>query len=499
VTAVPVRQHYNVTLAVLALAALSYALLQTMVAPALPEIQHELGATPTQVTWVLTVYLLTASIATPILGRLGDMFGKERMLVVVLGLFAVGSLISALSSSLELLIAGRAVQGAAGAVFPLAFGIIRDEFPRDRVATGIGLISATFGIGGGAGLILSGLIVDNLSYRWIFWFGLVVVVIATIATHLWVPESPIKSPARVDIGGALLLSAGLTAFLLAVSEGNRWGWGSARIIGLFVAAAALLVIWVLYEQRVRQPLVDIELLRLRGVWTTNLTGFLIGFGMFGSFILIPQFVQMPEAAGYGFGVGVTGAGLFMLPSTAVMLVAGPLAGSLAGRVGSKVPLLIGTACASLSFVLLAVAHSDEWQIVVAVSFLGLGIGLSFASMANLIVDAVPQSQTGEATGMNTIMRTVGGAFGAQIAAAIITNHVEPGTPFPTESGFTTAFVLGAISVAVAFAAATLIPRQDSGGLPDERLVGSPRPLPRRAHGPSGSEDQGRRSPLPGAR
>ena len=422
-----------------------------MVAPALPEIQHELGATPTQVTWVLTVYLLSASIATPILGRLGDMFGKERMLVVVLGLFAAGSLICALSSSLELLIAGRAVQGAAGAVFPLAFGIIRDEFPRDRVATGIGLISATFGIGGGGGLILSGLIVDNLSYRWIFWFGLIVVLIAVVATRLWVPESPIKSPARVDYGGAALLSAGLTAFLVAVSEGNRWGWLSAQIIGLFVAAAVLLVVWVLYEQRVSEPLVDIDLLRLRGVWTTNLTGFLIGFGMFGSFILVPQFVQMPEASGYGFGVGVLGAGLFMLPSTAVMLVAGPLAGSLAGRVGSKVPLLIGTACASLSFVLLSVAHSEQWHIVLAVALLGLGIGLSFASMANLIVEAVPQHQTGEATGMNTIMRTVGGAFGAQIAAAIITNHLEPGTAFPTENGFTTAFVLGAISVAVAFA------------------------------------------------
>jgi MFS family permease len=193
------------------------------------------------------------------------------------------------------------------------------------------------------------------------------------------------------------------------------------------------------------------------VWTTNLTAFLIGFGMFGSFILVPQFVQMPVASGYGFGVGVTGAGLFMLPSTVVMLVAGPLAGTMAGRVGSKVPLLIGTACASLSFVLLALEHSARWHIVVAVALLGLGIGLSFASMANLIVEAVPQHQTGEATGMNTIMRTVGGAFGAQIAAAIITGHVEPGTDFPAESGFTAAFVLGAVSVAVAFAAATLIP------------------------------------------
>jgi EmrB/QacA subfamily drug resistance transporter len=453
----PHRQHYNVTLAVLALGALSYALLQTMVAPALPEIQHELGATPTQVTWVLTVYLLSASIATPILGRLGDMFGKERMLVAVLGLFAVGSVICALSSSLGLLVAGRAVQGAAGAVFPLAFGIIRDEFPRDRVATGIGLISATFGIGGGGGLILSGLIVDHLSYRWIFWFGLVVVLIATVATHLWVPESPVKSPARVDYGGAVLLAAMLSAFLLAVSEGPRWGWTSARIIGLFLVAVVLVFIWAMYERRVAEPLVDIDLLRLRGVWTTNLTAFLIGFGMFGSFILVPQLVQTPEASGYGFGADVTAAGLFMLPSTVVMLVAGPVAGVLAGRVGSKVPLLLGTAFASISFILLAVAHSEAWQIVLAVAFLGLGIGLSFASMANLIVDAVPQHQTGEATGMNTIMRTVGGAFGAQIAATIISNHLEPGTSFPTEAGFTTAFVMGAVSVAVAFAAAAMIP------------------------------------------
>ena len=234
------------------------------------------------------------------------------------------------------------------------------------------------------------------------------------------------------------------------------------------------------------------------MFNTNLTAFLIGFGMFGSFILVPQFVQMPEASGYGFGVGVTGAGLFMLPSTAVMLVAGPLAGSLAGRVGSKVPLLAGTACASISFVLLAVAHVHEWHIVLAVGILGFGIGLSFASMANLIVDAVPQHQTGEATGMNTIMRTVGGAFGAQIAAAIITNHVEPGTSFPTEGGFVAAFIMGAVSVAVAFGAATLIPGRRVRDARRNASVdlGSPGPLPGEVlHGPSGSEDQRRRSPV----
>jgi EmrB/QacA subfamily drug resistance transporter len=452
-----VRQHYNVTLAVLAVAALAYALQQTMVAPALPEIQRQLGASTTAVTWVLTVYLLTASVTTPILGRLGDMFGKERTIVAVLCVFAIGSLIAALSHSIEMLVVGRAVQGAGGAVFPLAFGIIRDEFPRERVATAIGLISATFGIGGGAGLALSGLIVDHLSYEWIFWFGFAVVIVAIVATHLFVPESPVKSPARIDWPGALLLSGGLVCLLLAVSEGTRWGWGSPGIIGLFAAAAVILAVWARLEHRTSEPLVDVDLLRVRAVWTVNLTGFLIGFGMFGSFILIPQFVQAPAAAGYGFGVGVTGAGLFMLPSAVVMLVAGPLAGVLAGRVGSKVPLLLGTICAGASFALLAVAHTHEWHVVVAVTLLGFGIGLSFASMANLIVEAVPQSQTGEATGMNTIMRTIGGAFGAQIAAVIVAGHVVAGSGFAKESGFTAAFVMGTVAAGLALLAATLIP------------------------------------------
>jgi len=452
-----VRQHYGITLAVLAVAALAYALLQTMVAPALPAIQHELHTSTTSVTWVLTVYLLTASVFTPILGRLGDMFGKERVLVSVLCLFALGCVIAAVSHSIALLVAGRAVQGAAGAVFPLSFGIIRDEFPAERVATGIGLISATFGIGGGAGLVLSGLIVDHLSYEWIFWFGFAVVIVAIVATHMFVPESPVKSPARIDWAGAAMLSAGLVCLLLGVSEGNRWGWTSPQILGLFAAAVAILAAWVRFEQRAPQPLVDTALLRVRGVWTTNLTGFLIGFGMFGSFILIPQFVQTPERAGFGFGADVTSAGLFMLPSAAIMLVAGPLAGALAGRVGSKVPLALGTVFAAASFGLLTLAHSQAWQIILAVALLGLGIGLSFASMANLIVEAVPQRQTGEATGMNTIMRTVGGAFGGQLAAAIVANHVAARTGLAEESGFTTAFLMGTVAAALAFAAATLIP------------------------------------------
>jgi EmrB/QacA subfamily drug resistance transporter len=451
------RQHYGLTLAVLVVGALAYALSQTLVVPALPEIQRQLDTSATAVTFVLTAYLLTASVATPIAGRLGDMFGKERVLVITLTAFAVGSLVAALSHSIGVLIAGRAIQGVGGAVFPLSFGIIRDEFPPERVATGIGLISATFGIGGGVGLVLSGVIVDNLSYEWLFWFGLVVVAIAIVTTHLFVPESPIKSPAKIDWGGAGLLSIGLVALLVAISEGNGWGWRTAEVLGLFATSAVVLSLWVLWERRVPQPLVDMEMMRDRAVLATNLTGLLVGFGMFGSFILIPQLVQTSPQAGFGFGASVSEAGLFMLPSAGVMLVAGPLAGWLGTRFGSKLPLLLGTATAVISFAFLAVAHDQRWSIYVGTALLGLGVGFSFASMANLVVEAVDQRQTGIATGINTIVRTIGGSLGGQIAASIVAGHVVARTGLPEESGFTAAFVMSAVGAGAAFAFALAIP------------------------------------------
>jgi EmrB/QacA subfamily drug resistance transporter len=471
------RQHFGLTLAVLAVAALAFALLQTMVAPALPSIQKELGSSNTAVTWVLTVNLLSASVCTPILGRLGDMFGKERVLVVVLVLLALGTVVAGLSHSLPVLIAGRAIQGAGGAVFPLAFGIIRDEFPPAKVGAGIGLISATFGVGGGGGLVLAGVIVDHLSYRWIFWFALVLILAAIVATHFFVPESPIKSPAKIDWLGALGLGLGLTCILIAVSEGNNWGWTSGRVIGLVAAGLAVLLAWARWETRVPEPMVDTRMLRLRGVWTTNLTALLTGFGMFGAYLLLPQIVQMPPHAGFGFGATPTEAGLFLLPSALVMLIAGPLAGSMSARFGGRVPLLLGIVIATASFVMLAFAHDERWEIYVASGLNGFGIGLTFASMATIIVDAVPPAQTSVATGMNTLLRTVGGALGAQIAATVVSGHIGAGG-LPEEIGFTAAFATSAAALGLALLAGLLIPRRSDpvASVPHGHArLGEPRP------------------------
>ncbi|HSI80103.1 MAG TPA: MFS transporter [Solirubrobacterales bacterium] len=455
----PERQHYGITLAVLLVAALAIALQQTMVAPALPAIQRELETTATAVSFVFTAFLLTASISTPILGRLGDMFGKERMLVFTLSVFALGSLIAALSDSIWTLIAGRAIQGLGAATFPLAFGIIRDEFPPHRIGTGIGVVSAMFGIGGGVGLVVSGVIVDRLGYEWLFWLALPMIVAAIGATLRWIPESPHKSPAAIDWGGAALLSAALVALLIAISEANSWGWGSVPVLTLLVTAAALLAGWLSYERRQAAPLVDIGMMRERSVMATNLAALLVGFGMFSGFILIPQLVQLPESTGFGLGASVSGAGMFLVPSSIAMLFAGPLAGWIGDRHDSRLPLVAGTAAAATSFLFLALEH-DPWAIYLATTLMGIGIGFSFAAMANLIVEAVPPARTGVATGMNTIMRTIGGSIGGQVAAAIIAGHIVLVSGLPDEAGFRLGFLVAAAGMALALVAALAIPARD---------------------------------------
>src|SRR4051795_9535847 len=464
----PHRQHYGLTFGVLAVSGATYALLQSLVAPALPEIQRDLHTSATAVAWVLTAFLLSASIFTPILGRLGDMFGKERMLVVALVTLAFGSLLAALASSIGLLILGRVIQGAGGAIFPLAFGVIRDEVPRERIAQGIALISAILGIGGGLGIVLAGPIVDAFSYHWLFWFPLILVVVATVMTVLFVPESPIKVPGRINWAGAALLSAWLVCLLVGISEGSSWGWLDGRTLGLFVAAAVLLVAWVLNEQRAPEPLVDMTMMRIRGVWTVNAAAFLVGAGMYSSFVLLPQFTETPTSAGYGFGASVSQAGLFLLPSTVMMLVVSPIAGRLSARVGSRVPLVAGAIATCLAFVLLAVAHDHRWEIYVASGILGIGIGLAFASLANLIVEAVRPEQTGVATGMNTVMRSLGGSVGSQIGASVIAGTVV-GTALPTEHGFELAFIIAAAACGLGALASLAVPRP-------QRAAAAPQPV-----------------------
>ncbi len=452
----PHPHRTTLILPVLATAGTTFALLQAIVVPALPTIQRAFGAGPGHVAWILTLNLLSTAVLTPVLGRAGDIHGKSRVLTGVMATLAAGTLIAALASSLPVMLVGRAIQGAGGAVYPLAFGIVRDELPPERVPGGIGLVSSLLGIGAGLGLVVPGFILEHLSYHWLFWLPLVVLVPTTALTARCVPPSPPRAVAPINWTSAALMSLGLGAVLVAISETATWGWASARTLGLLAAGALLVATWAAHELRSREPLVDMTMMSGRGVWTANLAAFLLGVGMYSSIAVIPALVQLPRVSGFGFGGSAVTAGLFMLPTAAIQLLVGPFCGRIDRRVGARAMLQTGMACSLAAYLILLAGHATAFELTCATIILGLGLGLGLGALANLVVRAVGSGQTGVATGMNTVMRTLGGAFGAQLAATCIaSSHGAAG--LPGDAGFTLAFVMCALALAVGLGAAWLVP------------------------------------------
>lgn len=436
----------------LSLGGLSFAVLQSMVAPALSTIGKDLDASTSSVSWILTAYLLSASVLTPIFGRLGDIAGKRRILIVVLSLLLVGTLLAALAPNLAVLIVARALQGAAGAVLPLSIGIVRDELPKEQVSTTIGLLSAIFGIGAGVGIVAAGPIVQNLSWHWLFWLPAVLIVVALLGVIFGMPESPVRKPGRLDLVGTAILTVSLVSILLAVSEGETWGWGSFATVGLLILGAVALAAFVLVELRVEEPLIDVRLFSIRGVWTAHVVALILGFAMFGTFVLVPTLLQLPTVLGYGFGKSVSEAGLLLLPTVGAMVVFGPLAGIAVRKVGPKPPMLVGAVAVMAAFLVPALGHGEMWQIVVSGILTGMGIGLALASTSNAIIESVPVNQTGEAISANTIARTIGSSVGTAVIAAIISSHITS-QGVPTDDAFTAGFwACGAVAVLAIIAA-----------------------------------------------
>lgn len=451
------RPRPSRTLLVLAVPALSYSLAQTMLVPAFGDLVRELRSDVATVTWLLTGYLVAAAVFTPLVGRLGDMFGKRRLLIVSVVIFAAGNVVCALGHDADVLIAGRVVQGVAGGLFPLCFGIIRDEFPADKVAGGVGLISATIGIGGGAGLLLGGLLVDAFGYPSIFWLGAVCSLLSVVMIALLVPESPTRVPGKVDLVGAVVLSVALVLVLVAVSEGPAWGWVSPRTVGAAVAGLVVLVLWVPLQRRTAEPLVDVRTLARPAVLLTNIATVLVGFGMFGAYVLIPQLVEAPRSTGYGFGASATHAGLLMIPGSLSMLLFGPLSGLLGARHGHRVSLALGSVLSAVGLILLAAFHGSDLAVGGWFFLVSAGIGFAFAAMPNLILAAVPADQTGQATGFNAVVRSVGSSIGTQVTAVIVVSSAAAGSLVPRDSGYTSAFVLCAVVMGVAAVVAFLVP------------------------------------------
>jgi MFS family permease len=436
---------------------------QAVVIPILPRLEHAFGVSLTQASWALTVSLLVGAIATPIAGRAGDMFGHKRVLLAVVALLAAGSIVGALATSLPVFIIARVLQGFAIAVVPLAIGLLRTGPPPARMHFGIGIVSATIGAGNGLGLLLAGVISAVLpGYMALFLIILALAVLGLVLAVALIPAAESPASGRPDFLGAGLLSGALVALLLAIGQGSSWGWQSATTIGLFAAAVILGAIWVFAEQRVSEPLIDIAMLIDRRTIGATLASLLLGFGLFGAFVLIPNFVETPTAAGYGFGATVLKAALFLLPTTILMLVVSLVSGRFVKRFPASWMVTCGSLVTAAALVLIAFAHDSRWIIYVATTVLGVGIGLGFAAIGTMAVEHVRHEQTATASGINSLARMVGASIASPALSSVLVASIPAGAAAPAVGGYVKAFLIAAVGAAAAAAIVAAIAAWTNG-------------------------------------
>jgi len=435
---------------------ITVSVLQTLVVPVLSRIADQLDAGLTAVGWVLTANLLAAAVATPVLGRMGDVYGRRPVMLGILVTVLIGIILALATSSLPVLIVARVLQGASYGLFPLSMGVLRDEVPHHRLTASMALVSAMLGVGGVVGLLVTGLLAQGeASYRRPFWFGLVVTAVAVVIGWFTLPDRrPQRGAASVDWVGAGVLGAGLICLLLPISQGETWGWSSPVTIGLFVAAVVVLASWIVVEGRIARPLAAPALLANRGVMLANAAGLLIGFGMFASFLGITDFVETPqEVAGYGFGADILAASaLYLLPGGVVGVLIAPLIGRLVHRFGGHTALLIGALFGLAGFAALAFLHEHSWQVIVAGILTQIAVTFGFATLPALLVQAVPPAETGVANSVNSITRSVGSAIASALTVSLLTSMISDGTGLPSEDAYLVIFGLGA----AAFAAVAVI-------------------------------------------
>ncbi|MFE9645150.1 MFS transporter [Streptomyces sp. NPDC006365] len=462
----------NVVVAVLAFGGIVVSLMQTLVIPIVPELPTLLNAPASDTAWAVTATLLAAAVATPMMGRLGDMYGKRRMLLVSLVMLVAGSITAALSDSLGPMIVGRALQGLASGVIPLGISIMRDELPAERLGSATALMSASLGVGGALGLPAAALIADNFDWHVLFWASAGMGAVALLLVPALVPESQVRTGGRFDLIGAIGMAAGLVCLLLAISKGGDWGWDSRTTLGLFGASAVILLVWGLIELRTKEPLVDLRTTARRQVLFTNLASIAVGFAMFAMSLVIPQLLQLPEATGYGLGRSLLAAGLVMAPSGLVMMALAPVSAAVSKAKGPKVTLMIGSLIVAGGYGLNIVLMDEVWHFILVSCVIGAGIGFTYGSMPALIMSAVPASETGAANSLNTLMRSIGTSVASAVAGVILAQMTTTfgSTALPSEDGFRAVLGIGVGAALLAFVVASFIPRRQP---PADGMSGTP--------------------------
>lgn len=423
--------------------------MQTLIVPLIPELPTMLNTSASNASWAITATLLAGAVVTPIGGRLGDMFGKRRILLLSLMSMVVGSALCALTDSLTIVVAGRALQGLAMGAIPLGISLMRDLLPPQRMGSAVATMSATMGVGGAIGLPLAAFIAQSSNWHVLFWVAAGLGLVCLVLVWLLLPVSPAGIPAKFDTIGAVGLAVGLSALLIPITKGGDWGWGSLPTIGLFAFALITLLAWGFYQLRVEAPLVDLRVSIKPQVLFTNLASVMIGFAMYGMSLIYPQLLMAPAGTGYGLGQSMIMTGLVLAPGGLVMMAISPVSARLSARRGPKTTLIVGAVVIAAGYAVALLLNTEVWQVMVSSMIVSAGVGLAFAAMPALIMGAVPVTETGAANGLNSLMRSIGTSTSAAVMSVVLASMTMDLGPvqLPTLDAFRVTFTI-AIGAAV---------------------------------------------------
>ncbi|MFD5040055.1 MFS transporter [Streptomyces sp. NPDC087894] len=447
-------------IATLAFAGTVAALMQTLVTPLIAELPKLLDTTSSNAAWVITATLLVSAVCVPVSGRLGDLLGKRRMLLVCAVPLFLGSVVCALATSVVPMIVGRGLQGMGMGMVPLGIALLRDVVPKEKMSSSIALVSASLGIGGALGLPIASAVAQYANWRVLFWGSAVLALIIFALIWFLIPDVPAGAKGqRFDVPGALGLAVGLVCLLLAVSKGAEWGWASTTTLGLFAAAVVVLLVWGFWELRTKDPLVDLRTTARPRVLITNIASLFVGFGMYAGMLIAPQLLQFPEATGYGLGQSMLAAGLWMAPGGLMMMIVSPLGGKLIDARGPKFTLISGVLVIAAAYGIGILLMGSAWGLMLFLMISSGGVGLAYGAIPALIMSSVPLSETAAANGFNTLMRSLGTSIGAAVIGALLARMTTEtaGYSFTSEAGFRTGLMFGCGVAVVAAAIAAFIP------------------------------------------
>ncbi|QKG26818.1 MFS transporter [Actinomadura verrucosospora] len=452
----PAERGSGLLIAVLAFAGIVVAVMQTLLIPVIGQLPQLLHTSLSNATWAMTATLLSGAVATPIMGRLGDLYGKKRMTLVSIGTVVVGSLVAAVSSELLLVVAGRAIQGFAMGAIPLGIGLMRDSLPRERLGSALALMSSSIGVGGALGLPVAAYIAQHFSWHMLFYGAAALGAVSFVLVLFAVPESKVRAQGRFDIVGTIGLTVGLLAVLLPITKGGDWGWTSPRTLGLAAAGVAILVLWGVVELRLRDPLIDLRTTARRQVLLTNLAAITVGVSFYAMSLVFPQLLELPKATGYGLGQSLLVAGLTVAPMGIAMMLVSPLSARVSAAFGAKTSLILGMIVIGGGYGAAQGLMNAVWQVGLVSAIVGAGIGLAYSALPTLILGAVDPSESGAANGVNTLMRSIGTSVSSALLGTVLARNTVHfgGAEVPDMTGFRISFVIatGAIAIGVLLAA-----------------------------------------------